>query len=764
MNKYTAFKFGAVLASALAIVGCSTLTSDSSPRGGSPEAWSDIVATNAPVRVAVYQDRGAGDESVFKLNRLVDLSPDLAFKFVDANSIRDGELDQADLFVLSGVCEKELDATLGPKGCSKIRSFVKNGGSFLGISAGATYALADAPLAIVSYTNQPCVHCRAATTISVNYNTNAFLTAGFKPGSRETRFDFGPVMWRAPDLKDASAKAMANFAGNVHLVDTNPKAPTMRGWASAVAGTYGSGRVWLFADHPEVAPATVPNLCRALTYLAHGRVPKLIHPQRTKGQLSVGFLSLSAPGRTGAAFMSLLTADSAFDVVPLGKAGLLAGDMTHVDAIVLPQTMTEEDEKDPFYAADLPLFIQHGGTVVDLRKTSPEKALAQLHALHQAPAPQPRKPLRPAASEMAPNPIRTVFYGADGSGGNGILRVARMFAASTNYVVRFVEGKDIRDGVLKNADLYIAPGGGAETQSRNLGPQGRTNLVNWIRNGGCYHGTCAGAYLASCNNPGSKSHRLSLMPTYTQKCPYRGGNALVNLRFTPAGEKVLGRKGRMAMFYHGGPILLPAPVLPDSEFETLATFDSQNVYVYDGLTTPAMGGEAAIVAGRLGKGKVMGMSPHPEADDGTEGLVRDEIKYLTGRELDGDRNWRTRGNLSVAFFCNRYYNDGGELALDLLDMPGFDVSAQGTRGVSSGYLEHLDVIVVSHPRQSTMALFKDFLKHGGQVYVWYTNAKEKSYIPSDTTGNLHVYPNALTCRNALKELSDKNLRELEAKK
>lgn len=758
MSNSSTLKFLAVLTSAVTIVGCSTITSKG-PRGGSPEAWSAIVATNAPIRVAIYEDLGAGDESVFKLNRLATLSDDIDFMPVDADSIRDGALDQANVFVLSATDEKRLTQTLGTKGCENIRSFVKDGGSFLGISAGATYALADAPLALAAYTNQPCVHCRAATTIEVYYNTNAFHAAGFKPGTLETRFDFGPCMLPGPAIKDAAAKTVATFRGNVHLVDRNAQAPSMRGCASAVAGTYGKGRIWLLADHPEVAPATTFALRRALTYLAHGRVPKLVHPQRTKGQLSVGFLSLSAPGRQGAAFMSYLNTSEQFDVVPLGRAGLLAGDMTHVDAIVLPPTMTKEDEQNPFYAADLPAFIKHGGTVVDLRKTKPFEALKALHDLYLAPAPQPRKPLRPAPNELAPNPVRTVFYGATGAGGNGILRVARMFAASTNYVVRFVEGKDIREGALKNADLYIAPGGGSDTQSSNLGPQGRTNLVNWIRNGGLYHGTCAGAYLASCNNPDAKKKlRLDLMPTYTQKCPYRGGNALVKLRYTPAGEKALGRKGVDEMFYHGGPILLPAPVIPDGEFETLATFESQNVYVYNGNTTPEMGGHAAIVAGRLGKGKVMGMSPHPEADDGTESLVRDEIKFLTGRELDGGRNWRTRGNLSVAFFCNRYYNDGGELALDLLDMPGFDVCAQGTRGVNSGYLEHLDVVVVSHPRESTMALFKEFLARGGQVYVWYTNDKEKSYIPADKTGNLHVFPNALACGKALKKLSDENLR------
>ena len=108
-NGFT-LKFLAVLASALTIVGCTTI-SLTSPRGGSSAAWSAIVATNAPIRVAVYEDRSAGDESIFKLNRLAILSNDIDFLPVDADAICDGALDRADLFVLSAQDEKRLAQT-----------------------------------------------------------------------------------------------------------------------------------------------------------------------------------------------------------------------------------------------------------------------------------------------------------------------------------------------------------------------------------------------------------------------------------------------------------------------------------------------------------------------------------------------------------------------------------------------------------------------------------------------------------------------------
>jgi len=758
------FRLTAVTAAALIMVGCSTGNLFSSPRmvtGGTASSWASIAATNAPVRVAIYADRGAGDESLFKLARLCSTSPDFHTCMLDADAIRRHALDEVDMLLMTGLDARELAATLKDSGTREIREFVQRGGSFLGISAAATYALADQPLALVPYTNQPCCHCKAATSIETYYNKYANELAGFKPGTLMTRFDFGPVMIPATNglVQPPTVKTTTVFNGNVHIANVDPNAPSMGKCASAVAGTFGEGRVWLTADHPELYASTAFVMRRMLTYLAHGREAKFNFPQRRQGQLVVGFLTLSTPTPADVDLALQLNADPDFDVMPLGTAALLAGDFTHVDALVLPQNAVRKLPENRHLAADFPKFVANGGTVVKF--DNPSKAaelIAVLRALKRAPQPEPRRPLRPTAKELASKPVRAVFYGASGSGGNGILRVARLMAASTNYVVRFVEGKDIREGALNNADLYIAPGGDSRAQAQNLGKVGCTNLVNWIRNGGIYHGTCAGAYMVSQEHPESKYHDfLGLYPYHPQRCPYRGGNALVGIRYTPAGEKALGRQGREEMFYHGGPILLPGKPVADSEFEVLATFDSQNVYVYSTNTVPAMGGGAAIIAGRLGKGKVMGMSPHPEADDGTEDIVRDEFRYLTGREVDGDRNWRRRGNLSVAFYCNRYYNDGGELALDLLDLPGFDVSAQGTRGLNSGWFEHLDLIVVPHPREKTFAGFKEFLERGGQVYTWYTTDKEKSYIPANAE-NVRVFASAAECLKALKELSAAQLK------
>ena len=64
------------------------------------------------------------------------------------------------------------------------------------------------------------------------------------------------------------------------------------------------------------------------------------------------------------------------------------------------------------------------------------------------------------------------------------------------YRPRFVTVKEIADGVLKNYELLVMPGGDATQQFLDLGKDGIKNIRNFVKTGGGYVGICAGAYLA----------------------------------------------------------------------------------------------------------------------------------------------------------------------------------------------------------------------------------------------------------------------------
>ncbi len=59
----------------------------------------------------------------------------------------------------------------------------------------------------------------------------------------------------------------------------------------------------------------------------------------------------------------------------------------------------------------------------------------------------------------------------------------------------FLEGEDLRRGDLSTLSAVLIGGGDVEGMARELGEEGARNLDAFVRAGGVYLGSCAGAYL-----------------------------------------------------------------------------------------------------------------------------------------------------------------------------------------------------------------------------------------------------------------------------
>ena len=92
-------------------------------------------------------------------------------------------------------------------------------------------------------------------------------------------------------------------------------------------------------------------------------------------------------------------------------------------------------------------------------------------------------------------PIRIAAYGNGGAPYNH----AAAFAA-TGFLVEFVFAADILAGCLADFDMLVMPGGGARAmfgQLEPLGEAGCRRIADFVRGGGMYLGSCAGAFDAS---------------------------------------------------------------------------------------------------------------------------------------------------------------------------------------------------------------------------------------------------------------------------
>eukprot|EP00668_Euglena_longa_P034362 GGOE01044162.1.p1 GENE.GGOE01044162.1~~GGOE01044162.1.p1 ORF type:complete len:321 (-),score=62.98 GGOE01044162.1:582-1544(-) len=203
----------------------------------------------------------------------------------------------------------------------------------------------------------------------------------------------------------------------------------------------------------------------------------------------------------------------------------------------------------------------------------------------------------------------------------------------------------ICQGALRQADVFVMPGGITAVQGRTIGREGRRALRDFVARGGGYVGFCAGANLALSDrypNNLCLCPAINLDPHYPDDIFWRGTGS-VDLALTPAGQAILGVNSVRHVCYFNGPLLgaslSAGRIGVDSDLQVLATFSPEAQLA---RRTPLprsaahMPGTAAIVASSFGKGRVAVCSVHPEKPscvrwDSHPGVVARLVLWTTRR-------------------------------------------------------------------------------------------------------------------------------------
>jgi glutamine amidotransferase-like uncharacterized protein len=220
--------------------------------------------------------------------------------------------------------------------------------------------------------------------------------------------------------------------------------------------------------------------------------------------------------------------------------------------------------------------------------------------------------------------------------------LARILGAIPSCKWELVTAAETRANRLEQFDVLIVPGGGGHRQAAALGDEGRRAVQDFVRAGGGFVGICAGAFLATAQYDWS----LGLVNTRTltgdRDMPGVGirsmaerGAGSVQIELTDAGRDVFGeRPAPINVAFAGGPIFLGPmrgdlpPCVPLAYYRTeVAQYAPQRGTMID---TPA------ILVAKFGAGRVVAISPHPEATTGLEFLV--ERAVLATARKPSDQN------------------------------------------------------------------------------------------------------------------------------
>ncbi|MCB1204078.1 MAG: biofilm PGA synthesis protein PgaB [Verrucomicrobiae bacterium] len=231
----------------------------------------------------------------------------------------------------------------------------------------------------------------------------------------------------------------------------------------------------------------------------------------------------------------------------------------------------------------------------------------------------------PAADVSAP--LRVAIYRGPGVGGAGPEAVKkRLDAEPGRFTASFVGPEDVRAGLLFAHDAVIFPGGSGSRQADGLGADGREDVRSFVRTGGTYLGICAGCYLA-CEN---FSWSLKILDAKTKSSKWQRGTKMLELGFTPEASSLLGvPEAGAKVKYVNGPVMEAAGSQELPDFTPLALFRTE--VAENGTPAGIQVDSPAILAGTFGKGRVVGISPHPEQSEGLGEIVPRLLDWAAGR-------------------------------------------------------------------------------------------------------------------------------------
>lgn len=194
----------------------------------------------------------------------------------------------------------------------------------------------------------------------------------------------------------------------------------------------------------------------------------------------------------------------------------------------------------------------------------------------------------------------------------------------SNYAIVTVTAEQIlKEPWMTSCALLVMPGGADMAYCRALNGEGNRRIKQYVQTGGAFLGLCAGGYYgcAKCEfEVGKKGmevvgdRELAFFPGTCRGLAFPGfvyaseaGARAVDLVVDKAGfgSGLWATEGRFRSYYNGGGVFVDAAKLRDKGIEVLATYGEE-------LAVDGGEGPAAVVSCKVGEGRAVLTSPHPE--------------------------------------------------------------------------------------------------------------------------------------------------------
>ena len=224
------------------------------------------------------------------------------------------------------------------------------------------------------------------------------------------------------------------------------------------------------------------------------------------------------------------------------------------------------------------------------------------------------------------NKVRVGVFQGNGGAQTCIWETIASIQLDPDMTVRTITTGDIANGVLKDLDAIIIPGGEGTTQYMNLGEENMERIRNFIRSGKGAVGICAGAYLFT-DTPGYACMHINGGKAIDIEHDNRG-HGISAFSLTAEGKKLfpeLAKRDKSYVMYYEGPVLVKSDCIP-LPYTTMAIMETD---VHEEGNAPAnmTNNRPFFIANEYGKGRVFSSISHPEATPGMMWMIPRMVRW-----------------------------------------------------------------------------------------------------------------------------------------
>ena len=302
-----------------------------------------LAAAEKAIEVAVFAGSGVRSNGCVEWFRLVNSSPEMKLTLVDADDIRSGALGNVDLLVMPGGSSPAIKKDLKPEGAQKLKDFIRNGGGYIGTCAGCCIMMEEQAdvtrgISVMPYGR---LGSKGKFMMPLAINKKGAEAMGIKEGEYKVRYSGGPVLYPTTNvIEGANFEVWGTYASDFDNPKNNLE---MEGKGAIVGGTYGKGRVFAIACHPESFPVT-HFLVRAAFRYVTGREVSFPPRHRACRALTVGFFSPVIKGKEVAETVVALDNLHDIDLFPIAEYEINTGMLDHIDWLVFPDGIAKRYE------------------------------------------------------------------------------------------------------------------------------------------------------------------------------------------------------------------------------------------------------------------------------------------------------------------------------------------------------------------------------------------------------------------------------------